>query len=313
MKSVDLELVVGFVSIEPGSVEGAKEVAMNKTSLRPNRKRGPTPYPDLDEVLRRHAKTMGDALGTNFVGYYLQGSLAIGDFDLTSDVDLIVVVRTELAERQAKSVELVHQQTYAQDNRWVKRLEYSFFPQVLLRKPSSPYDRNGRNDEKRRALWYFDNGSPTIERSDHCNTLVVRWTLRERGVVVAGPAPTTLIDPVSPQALREEIRNTLTGWGRELLQDPEPFRNRFYQVYLVLNYCRMLHDLNEGRVDSKYAAVEWARSNLDRKWTRLIDSSWKDRQECQDPAIAVRQPADPVIFDQTLSFVRYAIEKAATR
>lgn len=269
-----------------------------------------TPYPELDEVIRQHAKTMARALGSNFVGYYLQGSLAIGDFDLTSDVDFIIVVREDFAEDRAKEIEALHQETYAGDNRWVKHLEYSFFPQELLRTPSSPFHDNGRNDDERRRLWYFDNGSRTIERSDHDNTLVVRWTLRERGVVVLGPSPTTLIDPVSPQALRGEIRDTLTVWGRELLQDPEPFRNRFYQAFIVLNFCRMLHNLSEGRVDSKFAGVQWAIRALDKRWIRLIDYCWQERK---DTTISISQPADPVVFDHALSFVRYAIDEAAAR
>jgi predicted nucleotidyltransferase len=30
-----------------------------------------------------------EALGDNYVGMYIQGSLAVGDFDMTSDVDFI--------------------------------------------------------------------------------------------------------------------------------------------------------------------------------------------------------------------------------
>jgi len=48
-----------------------------------------TPYPELDTVLEAHAKKLQEVLGNNFVGMYLQGSLAIGDFDLTSDIDFI--------------------------------------------------------------------------------------------------------------------------------------------------------------------------------------------------------------------------------
>ncbi len=37
------------------------------------------------------------ALGDNFVGAYLHGSFAVGDFDQHSDVDFIIVVRTTLS------------------------------------------------------------------------------------------------------------------------------------------------------------------------------------------------------------------------
>lgn len=286
---------------------------MQDSSLKQRRRRRAlTPYPDLDEAIGQHAKGIEDVLGANLLGYYLVGSLAIGDFDLSSDVDLLVVLHEDLSQREVGAVQAFHQQTYQQENRWVKRLEYSFFPKNPLRTPSSPYGRDGRNDDEQRVLWYFDNGSRTIERSDHDNTLVARWTLRELGIVVSGPSPGPLIDPIAPNTLRAEIRNTLTGWGNELLADPEPFRNRFYQEYLVLNHCRMLHDLSEGRISSKRAGVEWAKSNLDRKWRGLIDTCWKDRQDSQDPSIAISQPADPAIFEHTLAFVRNAIDLATT-
>ena len=55
-----------------------------------------TPYTRLDEVLAGHASTLRSVLGDTFVGLYPLGSLAIGDFDLTSDVDFMVVTSDEL-------------------------------------------------------------------------------------------------------------------------------------------------------------------------------------------------------------------------
>ena len=264
-----------------------------------------SPYLDLDAVLKEHARSVQEVLGSNFVGYYLQGSLATGDFDLTSDIDFIIVTEGDLSEKQVEEVQDVHTRAYNQDNRWVKRLEYSFFPKQILRRHSSPYNHGRPSNSQDRELWYFNNGSRTIERSDHCNTLVTRWTVREKGVTVLGPDSATLIDPISANELRTEIKETLVGWGAELLERPEPYKNRFYQSFLVLNYCRMLHDLYEGKVDSKPSGVDWAKSNLDHLWTPLIDFCWNERQ---DVTISVHQPANTEIFGKSLKFVQYAIE-----
>jgi len=263
-----------------------------------------TPYPELDGVLNNHAERLQEALGDFLVGVYLQGSLAIGDFDLTSDIDFVVVTNGELSESQVQQVQSVHDQTYGEDNRWVKHLEYSFFPKDMLNEPSSPFSSNGRIEDKNRELWYFDNGSRTIERSDHDNSRVVRWTLREKGVAVFGPEPITFVNPVPADALRTEIRDLLVGWGDELLEDPEPYRNRFYQAFLVLNYCRMLQDLNEGRVTSKLEGAEWTKAKLDPKWIPLIEYCWNDRK---DPDIHISQPAVPEIFGDALAFVKYSV------
>jgi predicted nucleotidyltransferase len=57
---------------------------------------GKTPYPELDTVLETYAQQLQEVLGNNFVGMYLQGSLAVGDFDLSSDIDFIVVTKDDL-------------------------------------------------------------------------------------------------------------------------------------------------------------------------------------------------------------------------
>jgi Domain of unknown function (DUF4111) len=111
---------------------------------------------------------------------------------------------------------------------------------------------------------------------------------------------------VPADELRREIKNTLIGWAVELLANPERHKNRFYQSYLVLNYCRMLHDLSEGKIDSKLAGVKWAKTNLDNKWISLISYCWEERQ---DTSISIKQPADPETYDRVLSFVEYAVEK----
>ena len=66
-----------------------------------------TPYSELDAVLTKHSQRIQEALGNNFVGIYLQGSLATGDFDLTSDVDFIVVIKEDLTEEQVSGVQQI--------------------------------------------------------------------------------------------------------------------------------------------------------------------------------------------------------------
>jgi hypothetical protein len=165
-----------------------------------------------------------------------------------------------------------------------------FFPKDKLRTRSSPYTENDPDSSSDRQLWYFDNGCRTIKKSDHCNTIVTRWTLREKKVSVLGPDLKMLIDPIAAEDLRREIRSTLVGWGRQLLEHSADYENRFYQSYLVLNYCRMLHDLYEGKVDSKLAGVKWAKVHLDPQWIELIDFCWKERQDSTISVANLRIP-----------------------
>jgi len=125
------------------------------------------------------------------------------------------------------------------------------------------------------------------------------------GVTVVGPEPVLLLDPVRPDALRTEVKDLMIGWGEELLKDATPYRNRFFQAFIVLHYCRMLQDLHEGRVTSKRQGAQWGKSNLDPAWIPLIDYCWNERQ---DTAIHISQPAVPEVFQQVLAFVEYAVD-----
>ena len=257
----------------------------------------PTPYPELNTVLGILVDSVQDILSTNFVGAYLQGSFAVGDFDLHSDVDFIIVIAEELSENQVHTLQGIHERIYCLESPWAQHLEGSYFPKDVLR----------HHAQRGKRLWYLDNGARSLIESDHCNTVVVRWVVRENGVTLAGPPPRALVDPISVELLRMEILEVITGWGQEIIANPDRYNNHFYQTFIVLNYCRMLHDLYTGLPGSKLAGAEWAKPNLDLSWSALIDQAWDGRP---NPAYSVRQPADPKDFENTLKFVRYVTEES---
>ena len=239
-----------------------------------------------------------EVLGTNFVGAYLQGSFAVGDFDPDSDVDFIVVIAEELSDVQVDALQVMHERVYRLESPWAQHLEGSYFPKKVLRDHA----------ERGKKLWYLNHGARSLMKSEHCNTIVVRWVVREKGVTLAGPPPITLVDPIPVESLRSEIVEVINGWGREIIANPEHFDNHFYQTFIVLNYCRMLHDLYTGFPGSKRAGAEWAKANLEPSWSALIDRAWDGRP---DPARSARRPADPEDFESTLKFVKHVIEESA--
>jgi hypothetical protein len=258
----------------------------------------PTPYPDLNAVLCELTDGIQAVLGHTFVGGYLQGSFAAGGFDRHSDVDFIIVTEHGMPNDQVQALQTVHERIYDLDCEWAQHLEGSYFPRGVLRSC----------DERGRPLWYLEHGSRSLVLSEHCNSAVVRWVVREHGVVLVGPAPAGLVDPIPVETLRNEILATIRDWGHDILAHPERFNSRFYQSFVVLSYCRMLQSLRTGRVESKRAGAEWAKAALDPSWAGLIDRTWDGRP---NPSLSVRQPADPGDFRSTLKFVQYAIEASA--
>jgi hypothetical protein len=92
-----------------------------------------------------------------------------------------------------------------------------------------------------------------------------------------------------------------------ILDDPIPYKNWFYQTYIVLNFCRMLHDLYRGYPGSKPEGAVWVKSAFNSKWSDLIDRAWDGRP---DPALKVRQPADPEDFALTLDLLKVIMKES---
>src|SRR5690606_37498045 len=68
----------------------------------------PTPYAELNGVLAHLLAGARAALNDNFVGLYLQGSFAVGDFTPWSDCDFIVVTHEDLTPRQLAELQALH-------------------------------------------------------------------------------------------------------------------------------------------------------------------------------------------------------------
>ena len=258
----------------------------------------PTPFPDLNAVLSEWLSAIQTALGDDFIGAYLQGSFAVGDFDGDSDVDFLVAIRTELSAAQLAELQAIHARIYDLPSPWAQHLEGSYFTEEALR----------RSDPAGAPPWYLDNTSKVLVRSRHDNTLVVRWVTRERGIALAGPDPKTLIDPVPADDLRREVlrtmRVTMREWAGEILDGRSSMDNRWAQPFAVLMYCRMLHTLHTGTVESKLAGARWGKEALDGRWAGLIERAWNERP---NPSLKVTQPADPDDLMRTHDFIKYAL------
>ena len=245
-----------------------------------------TPFPELDDVLDRFVAGARDALGDNFLGAYLVGSFAVGDADEYSDVDFVVVTRGELTEQAA--LQRLHGELYELPTTWAQHLEGSYASQ----------DQWRAVDPTRRPFLFLDNGARELVDDPHCNTALVRWVLREHGIVLAGPPPNQIIAPVDPDDLRTEARAIM----REFIDWALAWTkvSRWAQPYTVLSFCRMQYTLVHAEIVSKRRAGEWAMRELDPRWRSLIQAALDDRP---DPWLRVHQDASPESVAETLSFI----------
>src|SRR5271163_3646848 len=203
-------------------------------------------YPEMASVLQRFVVGVENALGSNFLGAYLVGSLATGDFDLDSDVDFLILTNAELSDAEVRSIQTTHVEIHALGCYPAEHLEGSYISTDLLNRT----DLVGAE-----PLWFIDNGSTSLERSVHDNQWHVRWILRERGITIIGPDPRTFIHRIPLEALRTEAVNGLQKLNSHFVAAIDQplgwFNMRFGQSFAVLTSCRMLHTCQTSTVQSK--------------------------------------------------------------
>jgi len=253
----------------------------------------PTPVDSLNRVLDDLTRSVRSILGSDLVGVYLQGSFGLGGWDEDSDVDFAVVMKEDLSEPALSQLQDMHGRIFDLPIPWAQHLEGSYFPQSLLKD----------DDPQHTELWYLDNYHRLMVRSDHDNTRVVRWVLREYGIPLYGPAPQELVNVISPQALCAEVRQVALDWAEEVRSGRYTINNRWAQPFAVISYCRMLHTLSTGRIWSKPAGAAWGIQNLEKKWVGLIERALADRP---NPTLKYTLPADPQEVSATLVFIDYA-------
>lgn len=232
-------------------------------------------------------------LGAQLVGMYLEGSITGDDFDDASDVDFVVVVDAELSGAQFAALQAMHDDIAALDTPWSAELEGTYIARAALRRYDPAHSLHP-NIERGRG--------ERLKLNQHDAAWLVHLAiLRERGIALAGPPPSTLIDPVEPDELRAAMRAVLRGWAAHILEHPELLAGRGYQSYVVLSLCRIRYTLDTGAIASKRAAALWAQARLGPQGAALIERAWAGRQQ---PA----QPAAPGDIRATLQLIRDALD-----
>lgn len=254
-----------------------------------------TPYPEVNELLNALKAGLRGVLGDEVVGAYLFGSSTTDDFDRESDVDVVVVTADKLRDETFAALQAMHTRIAAIDSWCATQLEVSYIPKRAIRR-YDPLDivhpRLDRGDGETLFMMRHD-----------ADWVVQRYLIRERGLALLGPAPSTLIDPVSPDDLRQAMLELLPEWLSPMLENPPRVRTRGYQSFIVLSTCRILYTIEHGDVLSKRAAILWGEKTLDARWTPLIRGAWLGRQN---------HAAAPLAEDlsETWEFIRYAIERS---
>jgi Domain of unknown function (DUF4111) len=232
------------------------------------------------------------AVGDELIALYLHGSLGLGDFfPPASDVDVLVATAGVLPGRSVDRLRRLHRALRAEGG-WAARLEVVYLPVAVL----AGYDPA---DDRRYPIAASDREFALGRQGP--TWVLDRWVVRERGLVVRGPDPERLIDPIGPDQLRAAVLASLSRHWNLAGQDVGWLRPRNYQAFAVLTVCRGLYTLDRGMVVSKPEAAAWARRRLEPPWPALVDRAlaWRADQRHDDRHLP-----------ETLRFVAHAVQLA---
>jgi hypothetical protein len=250
--------------------------------------------PDVNALVAALHEDIAGILGQHLIGLYLEGSLANGGFDRDSDVDFIAVVDEAVTPHQFDALQALHERL-AQMPLWCAlQLEGSYVPASFARRhdPNSITHPNIERGEGERLKWAQHDASWDVHRH----------IVRERGIVVAGPPPETLIEPVPADTLRNAALTALRDWAVPMLEAPARIAQRGYQSFIVLSLCRILFTLETGEINSKQDAAAWMMQRQT-AWTPLVQR-----------ALFSRSTPDLPMADEdlagTLLFIRFAAAEA---
>lgn len=234
-----------------------------------------------------------EIVSDQFVGMYLFGSLANGDFDQHSDIDVLVVTDGEISENTFSAIKEMHEKIQKIDSPRAIQLEVSYTPQKALR----------RFDPNNKLHPHMDRGANEVlhMKSHESDWIIQRYLLRERGIIIDGPDLKTLIDPIASSELRQAVIDELPLWGDFVFNNSSTLKSHGYQSFCVLSFCRMLYTLQNKAVLSKAAAAQWAMDTLDARWKPLIEQAILGRQNPDSET-----PSEDI--NETLEMLRYVLE-----
>ncbi len=253
----------------------------------------PTSDPGIFTLLQHLQAGIQSILGDQLVGLYLEGSLAAGGFDSASDIDFAAVTQEDITPEQFTALQAMHDRLQKLDTPWAIQLEGMYISRSALRRYNPANDTFANLErglgERLKKVRYDETG------------IIHRWIIREHAIALYGPPTQELVDPVSPEDLRQAARAILRGWGVGFSADTPELQQDGYQSYFVLSICRVLYTIQHGAVVPKVTAADWAKDALPERWRPLIERAWITRS-------AVQGQTSPEVIEATLDFLRWALQ-----
>jgi streptomycin 3"-adenylyltransferase len=225
----------------------------------------------LNTFLSDLGNALQTTVGRNLVALYVYGSLTQDAFDpRRSDVDCVALIRHGL---RSNVVARLRRELRRQDGPWLRRLQLTILVSGELLRV------NGRG-------WLYQFGR--LRRSGSDGNPIIWVNILHSGRVIVGPAPKTVVPPITVRVLRAALLRELGYLRDELItKRSSMWRARLsYRRYAALTMCRILYTFATGQVASKRVAATWAQSRVPVQHRAIVrrarDTSTRGRLPLRD-------------------------------
>lgn len=224
----------------------------------------------IETVLQSITDTLRSTLDDNLVALYTYGSVFTPDFDPeSSDIDCIAVTLRPLSDADLERLRIDLKEA-VQAKKWAQRLQISFLASGRL-----------LVSDTTACLYQFG----TLSRSGSDGNPIIWIDHFQRGRVLFGPKPESLVPSISKQILWEALVRELGYLRDELVDKPDSnWRDQAsYRAYAVVTMCRILFTAATGNLGTKPEAAEWARLGLLSQFTdEILLAARRGRQRDDD-------------------------------
>ncbi|HSW47663.1 MAG TPA: aminoglycoside adenylyltransferase domain-containing protein [Candidatus Saccharimonadales bacterium] len=244
-----------------------------------------TQFSDVNEILDILLVKIRSVLRDKLLGLYLNGSLVIGDFEPgISDIDLVAALSSEISDQEFEELSKMHDNFISNHKEWFDRIEVCYITVEALKKVKS----------KNSMIVIISPGEP-INRKEAIKEWLMNWyLLREKSKTLYGPAPTTIVEPISKEEFIKSVKDHARSWDKWV----EDMRNPYAQSYAILALCRAFYVVRNGDQVSKTKAALWAKEEL-LEWSDTIQNAidWRHGGKYT--------PTYNKTFPKTVEFINY--------
>jgi hypothetical protein len=239
----------------------------------------------IEDILAFFRRTMGNGL----TGFYLHGSIAMNCFNPnTSDIDFLAVTSRKLTVPEKKAII-----TFLQGiDTGLASPEMSIVTAESLKNLVYPSPFELHYSHATRNV--YTGGQVSWEEPRFDTDLPAHFmAIRERGICLYGEPVKKVFSEVPQEMFMASIVQDL-HWIRQEIKSL-PF------IHIVLNPCRALAYVNEGKFMSKQEGGHWALRQLPQLYSGLIEKALNAYSGAEDVV--------PPSLDTLIEFIDYAIRE----